>query len=72
VLSFGAIKHGRQHDTMGAAALASEQCALTYNYRAVVGLLRVQADLLEGCATRVIAMLLQMPAKRMPTSQVMI
>lgn len=34
----------------------------TYNHRAVVGLFRVQADLLECCAARIITVLLQVPA----------
>ena len=34
---------------------------LTYNDRAVVGLLSLQADLLEGCAAWVIPMLLEVP-----------
>ena len=38
--------------------------ASTYNHRAVVGLFRVQADLLECCAARIIAMLLQVPADK--------
>ena len=34
----------------------------TYNHRAVVGLFRVQADLLECCAAGIITMLLEVPA----------
>ncbi len=34
----------------------------TYNHRAIVGLFRVQADLLECCAARIITVLLEVPA----------
>ena len=37
--------------------------SLTYNHRAIVGLFRVQADLLECCAAGIVTMLLQVPAE---------